>query len=78
MVCPTTAFAAWDSMNLCVVLSFIKGFFERKKGRRKKGGGGGGGTRNCCGSVVYSFLWYNDDTEPNHLLHFIANKWEVV
>ena len=23
MVCPTTAFAAWDSMNLCVVLSFI-------------------------------------------------------
>ena len=23
MVCPTTAFAAWDSTNLCVVLSFI-------------------------------------------------------
>ena len=25
MVCPTTAFAAWDSTNLCVVLSFIGG-----------------------------------------------------
>ena len=23
MVCPTTAFAAWDSTDLCVVLSFI-------------------------------------------------------
>ena len=23
MVCPTTAFAAWDSTNSCVVLSFI-------------------------------------------------------
>ena len=23
MVCPTTAFATWDSTNLCVVLSFI-------------------------------------------------------
>ena len=53
--------------------------FERKKEEREKGGGGGGGgTHNCCGSVVYSFLWYNDDTEPNHLLHFIANEWEVV
>ena len=25
MVCPTTAFATWDSTNLCVVLSFIAG-----------------------------------------------------
>ena len=24
MVCPTTAFATWDSMNWCVVLSFIR------------------------------------------------------
>ena len=57
-----------------------KGFFERNKGREEKrgGGGGGGGTCNCCSSVVYSFLWYNDDTEPNHTLRFVANEWEVV
>ena len=33
MVCPTTAFAAWDSTNSCVVLSFIE-----------VGGGGAGQT----------------------------------
>ena len=36
MVCPTTAFATWDSTDLCVVLSFIGCDKKSKKRRRAK------------------------------------------
>ena len=53
MVCPTMAFATWDSTNLCVVLSFIvrgEGFLCREEG---VGGGGAVGRREGSSGGVF-------------------------
>ena len=47
MVCPTTAFATWDSTNLCVVLSFI--FFRLDKGAAEREDWRGKNTENKTG-----------------------------